>query len=442
MKKVAEIIKKLQNTSGTNDKIDILSSNLDNEMLKNVLYYTYNPYLKYGIAEKKYEPIKVTRFHNFNAHNVTTIFDLLTLLAKSNINDNLRGASKKFIEQEEDVDVKEMYKAMLFKDLKIGVNATTINKVWSGLIPTFDVMLAESLHKQKEDYLDGKSFAVTKKLDGFRLVYLPQSKKFFTRQGQEMEGLDHLIPECDMLSKGVYVLDGELIHRNYDNLKSDDLYRLTTSVARKKGKTKEKAHLEFHLFDILPLSEFEQGKSIDKYEDRHYLLERLFTETIGLDFVKMVEWLYVGNDVSVIYTLLDEVVAQGEEGLMVSLLDGVYECKRSKNLLKVKQFHDVDALVVGVYEGTKRNKGTLDGLNIKCLYNGEEMITNVGSGFYESERELFFNYPETIIGKVIECKYFEVTNNKQGGHDLRFCTYQHRIREDKGVEDITDVAIV
>ena len=70
------------------------------------------------------------------------------------------------------------------------------------------------------------------------------------------------------------------------------------------------------------------------------------------------------------------------------------------------------------------------------------MITNVGSGFYESERELFFNYPETIFGKVIECKYFEVTYNKQGGHDLRFCTYQHRIREDKGVEDITDVAIV
>ena len=66
----------------------------------------------------------------------------------------------------------------------------------------------------------------------------------------------------------------------------------------------------------------------------------------------------------------------------------------------------------------------------------------MGSGFYESERDLFFNNPEVVIGKVIECKYFEITNNKQGGHDLRFCTYQHRIREDKTEQDITDVAIV
>ncbi len=438
MKQVATIIKQLQNTSGTNDKINILKANKDNKLLQKVLYYTYNPYLKYGIAENKYNPIKVTRFHI----TPDTMFELLDTLAISNINDYLRGVAKRFIEQEEDEAIKEMYKAMLFKDLKIGVNATTINKVWSNLIPVFDVMLAESLHKQKEDYLDGKSFAITKKLDGFRLVYLPHSKKFFTRQGQEMEGLDHLIPECEQLSKGVYVLDGELIHRNYDNLKSDDLYRLTTSVARKKGSTPQKAHLEYHLFDILPLDEFEQGKSINVYKERHVLLEQHFAHSIGLDFVKMVEWLYVGEDTSKIYTLLDEVVAQGEEGLMVSLLNGIYECKRSKNLLKVKQFHDVDALVLGVYEGTKRNKGTLGGLTIKCLYNGKELITNVGSGFYESERDLFFNNPEVVIGKVIECKYFEITNNKQGGHDLRFCTYQHRIREDKTEQDITDVAIV
>ncbi len=52
MKQVAEIIKKLQNTSGTNDKIAILKANIDNELLKKVLYYTYNPYMKYGLSYK------------------------------------------------------------------------------------------------------------------------------------------------------------------------------------------------------------------------------------------------------------------------------------------------------------------------------------------------------------------------------------------------------
>ena len=400
MKQVATIIKQLQNTSGTNDKINILKANKDNKLLQKVLYYTYNPLMTYKITESVFKEYTAGN----SALRVRDVFSLLDILANSNINDQLRKNVVAFVNNCEE-EIQWLIKGMLIKDLKIGVNATTINKVWSNLIPVFDVMLAESLHKQKEDYLDGKSFAITKKLDGFRLVYLPHSKKFFTRQGQEMEGLDHLIPECEQLSKGVYVLDGELIHRNYDNLKSDDLYRLTTSVARKKGSTPQKAHLEYHLFDILPLDEFEQGKSINVYKERHVLLEQHFAHSIGLDFVKMVEWLYVGEDTSKIYTLLDEVVAQGEEGLMVSLLNGIYECKRSKNLLKVKQFHDVDALVLGVYEGTKRNKGTLGGLTIKCLYNGEELITNVGSGFYESERDLFFNNPEVVIGKVIECKY-------------------------------------
>ena len=39
MKQVATIIKQLQNTSGTNDKINIVKANADNEILKKVLYY-------------------------------------------------------------------------------------------------------------------------------------------------------------------------------------------------------------------------------------------------------------------------------------------------------------------------------------------------------------------------------------------------------------------
>ena len=232
------------------------------------------------------------------------------------------------------------------------------------------------------------------------------------------------------------------MYRNFDNLPSDDLYRLTSSITRKKGKTKEKTNLEFHLFDIIPLGDFQKGASVDVYQDRMALLERLHSQATELDFLKRVTPLYTGSDTSVIPTLLDKVAEQGEEGLMLNLLDGLYECKRSKNILKIKQFLEADVLVVGVYEGKKGKKyeGTLGGLTVKFLYNGQEMTADVGSGFSEEERELFFNRPETIIGKVITINYFELSNNKKGEYDLRFATYQHRIREDKTEEDITDVA--
>ena len=49
MKQIKEIINLLRETSGTNDKIGILKMNSENELLKNVLEYTYNPYKKYGV---------------------------------------------------------------------------------------------------------------------------------------------------------------------------------------------------------------------------------------------------------------------------------------------------------------------------------------------------------------------------------------------------------
>ena len=42
LRQVNHIIEQLRATSGTNDKIDILSANKDNILLSKVLYYTYD----------------------------------------------------------------------------------------------------------------------------------------------------------------------------------------------------------------------------------------------------------------------------------------------------------------------------------------------------------------------------------------------------------------
>ena len=154
--------------------------------------------------------------------------------------------------------------------------------------------------------------------------------------------------------------------------------------------------------------------------------------------------LYSGKfDEEVLMSLLRQVEAEGGEGLMINT-DGVYETKRTKKLLKVKTFHSADVLVLDVYEGEKGKEfeGTLGGVTIKFLHNGEERTCNCGSGFDKDERELFFNHPETIVGKIIVINYFEVSKDgKTGTESLRFGTYQHRIRDDKTEKDITDVAI-
>ena len=438
MKQVAEIIKKLQNTSGTNDKIAILKANIDNELLKKVLYYTYNPYMKYGLTKASIFPL----FDGLEGEPMD-IFMRLDILANSNINDKLRKEFNIHLGGV-DEDIRNLYIGMATKDLRIGVNAKTINKVWKGLVPMFNVQLAESFGKKTVP--ENVPFYVTTKLDGFRILAVPNEDgvyDFYTRKGEKYEGLDHLQEECQLVGMGTFVLDGELIARNDNNLASGDLYKVTTKIARKKGRTKDKMKLQFHCFDIVDAMEFKEGESYATYNQRRILLDEMFEEyKTDLHNLIKVEVLYEGTDQSVIPTITANLEEQGLEGAMINLANARYKCKRHDGILKVKSFKDADVWVKSVYEGTGRNEGRLGGVVIQYLYNGEFQECECGSGFTDKHRIDFWSNPQLILGHVIEIQYFETTTNEKGGVGLRFPTFKNRFRDDKTHEDITDVAIV
>lgn len=433
------VVEQLQATNSNKDKIAILEANKDDEMLQRVLNYTYDSFKKYGITESVYDSVVIVG----NPIIYGDPFHMLDCLAQNNINDVLRELVKQYIEENTPDEYKELVKGMLFKDLKIGVNAKTINKVWDGLVPLFEVQLAESFGK-KIIPMD-KEFYVTTKLDGFRILAVPNENgiySFYTRKGEVYEGLDHLQHECQLIGRGRYVLDGELIARNDDNLSSGDLYKVTTKIARKKGKTPDKVKLQFHCFDIVDVDEFKRGRSLGTYTIRRQFLDVLFEEhKLDLCDLVKVPVLYRGTDQSEVSKIANELTDNGYEGAMVNIGDAYYECKRHAGVLKVKSFKDADVWVKGVYEGTGRNKGRLGGIVIQYLYNGELQECECGSGFTDEHRIKFWDNPELITGRVIEIQYFEVTANDKGGYGLRFPTWHHRFRDDKTQEDITDVAL-
>lgn len=433
------VVEQLQATNSNKDKIAILEANKDDEMLQRVLNYTYDSFKKYGITESVYDSVVIVG----NPIIYGDPFHMLDCLAQNNINDVLRELVKQYIEENTPDEYKELVKGMLFKDLKIGVNAKTINKVWDGLVPLFEVQLAESFGK-KIIPMD-KEFYVTTKLDGFRILAVPNENgiySFYTRKGEVYEGLDHLQHECQLIGRGRYVLDGELIARNDDNLSSGDLYKVTTKIARKKGKTPDKVKLQFHCFDIVDVDEFKRGRSLGTYTIRRQFLDVLFEEhKLDLCDLVKVPVLYRGTDQSEVSKIANELTDNGYEGAMVNIGDAYYECKRHAGVLKVKSFKDADVWVKGVYEGTGRNKGRLGGIVIQYLYNGELQECECGSGFTDEHRIKFWDNPELITGRVIEIQYFEVTTNDKGGYGLRFPSWHHRFRDDKTQQDITDVAL-
>ena len=81
MKEVINIIKQLQNTSSSNEKLNILKLNKDNELLQKVLEYTYNPFKKYNKSKKSIS-LRV-----YPQNNINDIFSSFTSNNTSNSSD-------------------------------------------------------------------------------------------------------------------------------------------------------------------------------------------------------------------------------------------------------------------------------------------------------------------------------------------------------------------
>jgi len=103
--------------------------------------------------------------------------------------------------------------------------------------------------------------------------------------------------------------------------------------------------------------------------------------------------------------LYEKYVEEGYEGQMLRL-DGKYENKRSKFLMKHKSFIDEEYTIIDVCEG-EGNKTNMVGYMVFETADGKPFKSNVKATFEESE-EMFKNRKQ-LIGKQATIKYFNLT---------------------------------
>lgn len=428
MDNLIKIFNDLKNEPSRTGKEKILKDNENDALFRYVLKFVYNPFIVTGLSTKKIN--KKVKVEIDSKHDFKEIEDVLRYLKVHNSGrDYDIAVVQNFINKLPTKEAKDIVKQIVTKSLKVGITEKTINKVWKDEIPSFSVMLAESYAK-KESHLTGK-FYITQKLDGIRCIAIKDDKvRFFTRKGQPIEGMRDLEKEIMKLRNGI-VLDGELLLRNDNNLPADELFRETQKVVRKDG---VKKNLEFYAFDILSIKEFKNGISINKYEDRREKLESLFS-FFGKNFkyAKVLPVLYKGDDKNMISVLMKYAEEKGWEGLMINSADGLYQSKRTSDLLKVKHMKTADLLVMSIEKAIDGQfKDMLARVNVE--YKGN--LVGVGSGFSIEERKKFAENPDLIVGKIIEVQYFEESkDDKTGQPSLRFPVFKG-IREDKTVEDI------
>lgn len=388
-------------------KIKILEEYKNEEAIRWYLNFIYNPFKVTGISRKK-----LSKQLDPKLIKEKTVRGMLEYILEHNTGTDEIISQIYYFEflylAQEDI---ELFEALVAKNIQMGVDVITINTVMPGLIPTFNVMLANK-YFDKPEVVEGKSFTITTKIDGGRILAIKKDGivKFYTRAGQEYEGLVDIKKELESIPLWNFVLDGEITLLDKGNLTSKEQYKETMKITRKDG---EKHGVKILAFDLLSYTEFEKQLMTSPYKQRRHDLELIFS---GLKYVEVLPALYSGTDTSKIAELLNQQTRKGEEGIMINLNDEPYSFKRSNALLKVKKMQDVDLPIIRVEEGTNQNAGKLGAFVV--LYKNNEV--RVGSGISKELREKVWKDRASYIGLTITVQYFEETTNADGGVSLRF----------------------
>lgn len=410
-------------------KQSVLQKYKDDRIVRRYLQIAFDPFKVFGISTKKLNKIVGGTVINC----IESVFDLFDYLE----NHNTGSDADISICQEvlnlvssNDREAGVVLEALICKDLSIGCDAKTINKEIPDLIPTFSVQLANK-YFDKPQYVEGKTFAVTTKIDGGRIIALKENGQvsFFTRAGQKYEGLVDLEDEMSRLMPDNTCLDGEITLLVRGNLSSKEAYKQTMKIVRQTTNP-EKHGIKMLVFDCMTAEEFKNQYCPNDYTVRRADAELLFHQ-IDFQYFELLPILYRGSDTSKITELLEEEVANGEEGIMINICDALYEFKRTNSLLKVKKMQTMDLEIVGFEEGEGRLAGTLGAILVRYK---DGNVVKVGSGFSDRLRGELWKARGDFLGTIVEIQYFEETTNADGGKSLRFPIFKD-FRPDKTEAD-------
>jgi len=316
------------------------------------------------------------------------------------------------------------------KDLKSGFSGDTVNKVFKGLVPSFEVMLADKC-ESIEEFEKSISFPCQAdfKYDGQRTIALVENGNvtYYARSGKESEHLNGLFDQELIKLAQWYgsdiILDGEAFASDFTE----------TMNAKKEGNDAAKANLKLRAFFIMPLSDWKAQKTqITMRQARSFLCD-------GLNFIKAQKIIVsegrMVNDYSDMMKYCNEVIdVHKQEGLILKDFNAVYEWDRTMSWCKVKRFYDVDVKIVDIYEGRAgtRLAGTLGGLMVEGEdEKGRKIVSNVGSGFSDEMRKEIWENKDKYIGQTAVVKYQEISKAKNSDTwSLRFPTFEHT-RDDK-----------
>ena len=385
-------------------------------------YQAYNPFYVFGIRQ-----VPETEGLTGCANPWTQFWAMLEALRTRYITGNrAREAVEKMSQQFDSEEWNNLARRVLIKDLRCGISEKTINKVVGKTeykIPIFSCQLAQDSTDHPKKMKGVKRLEC--KLDGVRVLAVLSGRTvtLYSRNGKEFENFPQIADfveehrkafQRDSAFGGQFVLDGEIVGKSFQDLMKQ---------AQRKSNAKTD-NMVYHVFDILPLTEFREGFCNLQQHKRIDLLKRAQAFLPENGCVRVMPGMDVDLDTAeghdVMRRFAEASVEEGYEGIMIKSMDAPYECKRSDFWMKWKPTITVDLNIVGFEEGTGRNEGRLGAIICEGVDNDRTIRVNVGSGLSDSNRDEYWAARDELLDRVVEVEADAVTQNQDGSYSLRF----------------------
>ena len=399
MATVIDILENLESDNSRLFKEDLLGNHRKNKLLHKVFSLVGDPYVNFYVAKFK-SPKTYNHVEDDDAIIESFISLLEGKLATRELTGNdAKGAVEKFFLTLDERQAKWCTRILL-KNLRCGVQETTVNKIWPGSITKFSVQLAETLEshfeKDKGIVIDDPlqyPVRVEPKLDGLRCVAVKHNGEvtMFTRNGTVLETLPTIKAAIEAAEWDDFVLDGEAMGSDWNE---------SASVVMSHKKAKDDKGIIFHVFDAVYFDDWKTQVNTFSLGDRVQLVKELLDKMQQGAPVKQVEGKIV-KDHDELLKFYSKTMEGGYEGIMVKNLKSPYVFKRSDAVLKLKPVTTYEGVVVGSYEGRRGSKreGLWGGFEV-VLPNG--IITRLGGGFTDKLKAEIGMNPENWIGKIVE----------------------------------------
>jgi DNA ligase 1 len=190
-----------------------------------------------------------------------------------------------------------------------------------------------------------------------------------------------------------WIIDGEIYSH-------DEKFEKIISLVKKSKPTQEdliesEKLVKLWIFD--GTMENEEWNFVNRFN----LIKEEVKKLSDIKYLKFVENEEVNNHAEV-QEAHDKYVAEGYEGVMVRIPNSMYENKRSKYLLKYKEFMDEEFVIKEVVEGSGNRSG-MAGKLIVIDKNGNEFGAGIKGG--EDYYKELLEKKDELVGKLATIRY-------------------------------------